>query len=196
MRLDRKIWLRNAVELIAGAIAIAAFTWYFLASDSSWHKFGSVLILLGVVFALVNLRFRAGAGRQIRPKIAAVTMSLNSCGSAMRCALWRCGICSRLSRGCSFLKWHMALNRGLSALPANWLLGSAASAFLRSQPGPAKDRPPGSSSRSMKPGLCRPGASDHRPSAGSGPMPLDFQSPDDYFLPARTGHGQEYINHD
>jgi hypothetical protein len=58
--LARAVGRRNRREVLAGAVAIAAFAFFFWRSEGALLRLGNGLLVAGVVFVLVQLRARAG----------------------------------------------------------------------------------------------------------------------------------------
>ena len=55
----RKIWIRNTLEYLAGFVVLAVFTAYAMYFESIWMKVGSILVIVGTVFVMTNIHFRA-----------------------------------------------------------------------------------------------------------------------------------------
>ncbi len=59
-KFQRQIKWRNILEYAAGAAVLVVFGAYAINLESIWMKIGSLLLIIGTVFLLTNLHFRAG----------------------------------------------------------------------------------------------------------------------------------------
>jgi hypothetical protein len=58
-KFDRQIRMRNSIEYGAGAIVIAAFSYYAISHPGFWAKVANVLIVIGTCFVMWQLHRRA-----------------------------------------------------------------------------------------------------------------------------------------